>query len=159
VPNNNDFPVSLRCHALALSISVTSEVRSDFTGPVETCIETSICLEAGEGKFMLAFVSGVTGDDDSPIAMHSHAVAKVVGTEVGSRLAGFVEARIKSPIRGVAYDRKIIFFSVDERVACNDDLSVALYRHAVCTAVPCNTGCYLSGLPKACVEAAVRGVP
>src|SRR5262249_39131365 len=162
IADDNDFPVSLHCYTSALSISVASEVRSDFTGSVESRIQTPICLEAGERTFFLAFVRFrcVTGDNNSPIAVHGHTAAVVVRTEVGSRLAGFVKARVKSPICVVADDRKIIVAAGVERVACDCDFSVALDRHALCTGVlGANIGCYLAGVGEACVEASVRGVP
>ena len=90
--------------------------------------------------------------------MHGHTAAVAVGAEVGSRLASFVKARIKSPICVVADDRKIIVAGVEP--ACDDNLSVALHRHALCIAVlGANIGCYLAGVGEACVEASVRAVP
>ena len=44
-------------------------------------------------------------------------------------------------------------------LARDDDLSVALHRHALCTALLADTGCYLSRVPEACVEASVRVQP
>ncbi len=159
VARNNDFPICLHGHALTLSISVASEVRSDFTGPVETHIETSIRLEAGERTFVFSFITGVTGDKDPSVAMHGDTVTEVVGAEVGSHLAGFVEAGIESPVCIVADHRKTIVVTVGERVACDDDLSVALHRYALRTAMLGNGGCYLSRVPEACVEGSARAVP
>jgi hypothetical protein len=61
-----------------------------------------------------AFVSAVTGDNNSSIAVRGHAVAKVVSAEVGSRLAGLVKCRIESSICIVTDNREIIVASVDE---------------------------------------------
>jgi hypothetical protein len=160
VARNNDFSISLYGHALTLSISVASEVRSDFTRPVETRIETSIRLEAGERAFLFSVSTGVTGDKDPSVAMHGDTVAEVVGAEIGSRLAGFVEGRIESPVCIVADDRKIIVVAVDERVPRNYDFSVALDYHALCTVIlTANAGCYFASITEAFVEASGRVVP
>src|SRR5206468_8818573 len=159
VAGDNDFPVSLHCYTSALGISVAAEIGGNFTGPVETRIQTPICLEAGERTVFLAVVRlrCVTGDNNSPIAVHGHTAAEVVGTEVGSRFAGFVKARIESPIYAVADDGKIIVAGVKR--ARDYDFSVALDRHALCTGVlGANIGCYLAGVSEACVEASVRAV-
>src|SRR5262249_6300072 len=159
VAGDNDFPVSLYGHTLTLSISVAAEVRIDFAGFIEIRVRTSICFETGECTLLFVFVCGVTGDNDSPIAIHGHTVAEVTGTDVGSRLAGSVKARIESPIRVVPNDRKIIVLAIDKRVAYDDDLSVTLYRYALCTAMLSDGGYYLSRVSEARVEASVVAVP
>src|SRR5205823_14921973 len=140
-------------------ISVAAEIGRNLAGAIETRVQIPIRFKAGQRTLFFAFVSAVTSDNNSSIAVHGHAVAKVMSAEVGSRLAGLVKCRIDSPICIVTDNRKIIVVPVDERVACDDDLSIALHRHALSTAVLGNTGCYLSGVGEACVEAAVRAVP
>src|SRR5262249_1755687 len=102
---------------------------------------------------------GVTGDNDSPITVHSHTAREVLGAKVGNCLPGLVEARIEVAVCIVADETKIIVFAVDERVPCDDNLSVPLHRHTFCVALLGDGSCYLSGVPEARVEVAVRAVP
>jgi hypothetical protein len=159
VAHDNGFSITLRCHTLAFSISVTAEIGRNFASAIETRVQITTRIKAGQRALFFVLVSAVTGNDDSPVAMHGHAVAKVLSAEVGSRFAGSVKCRIETPICVVADDRKIVVVSVDERVACDDNLSVALHRHTVCIAILGNGSCYFSGVTEARVEVAVRAVP
>ena len=114
VAHNNGFSITLCCHTLAFSISVAAEIGRNLAGAIETRVQIPIRFKAGQRTLFFVFVSAVTGDNDSSIAVHGHAVAKVMSAEVGSRLAGLVECRIESPICIVTDNRKIIVASVDE---------------------------------------------
>ena len=56
IAHDNDFPITLRCHTLAFSISVAAEIGGNFAGAIETRVQIPIRFEAGERTLFFAFV-------------------------------------------------------------------------------------------------------
>ena len=132
-----------------------SEVCRDLAIAVKGGVQAAVRVVTRQSEVPVAAIKAVSCDDDLSVALDRYAVCSIAAAKVRRNLTIAVKVGIQAAVGVVTGQCELIVAAIIA-VSCDDDLSVALDRYAMCRIMGASYSCRdLAIAVKGGIEAAV----